>query len=170
GDEGGIKRLNAGGAGLGGKVGADLSEDGTQFGITHRQQIIACALKVASAHVPNLARQASWHMDDEHALALMEILLDRDVLRELLIDSRLGAPGLGEGGRAHDFARAPIGDSEKNMSTAFVGQGHAVAKEFVEFVTVGGGLELDARRSEEHTSELQSRENLVCRLLLEKKK
>src|SRR5207302_8442386 len=26
------------------------------------------------------------------------------------------------------------------------------------------------RRSEEHTSELQSRENLVCRLLLEKKK
>src|SRR5690606_39588880 len=28
----------------------------------------------------------------------------------------------------------------------------------------------DANRSEEHTSELQSRENLVCRLLLEKKK
>src|SRR5690606_41985976 len=33
-------------------------------------------------------------------------------------------------------------------------------------VLVGGGLVL---RSEEHTSELQSRENLVCRLLLEKK-
>src|SRR5690606_39963903 len=29
---------------------------------------------------------------------------------------------------------------------------------------------LDLLRSEEHTSELQSRENLVCRLLLEKKK
>src|SRR5690606_39594153 len=29
---------------------------------------------------------------------------------------------------------------------------------------------LRGRRSEEHTSELQSRENLVCRLLLEKKK
>src|SRR5215475_10616126 len=28
----------------------------------------------------------------------------------------------------------------------------------------------NTRRSEEHTSELQSRENLVCRLLLEKKK
>src|SRR2546427_9399941 len=28
----------------------------------------------------------------------------------------------------------------------------------------------DARRSEEHTSELQSQSNLVCRLLLEKKK
>src|SRR5215475_16172369 len=30
--------------------------------------------------------------------------------------------------------------------------------------------QLHAFRSEEHTSELQSRENLVCRLLLEKKK
>src|SRR5690606_39322109 len=29
---------------------------------------------------------------------------------------------------------------------------------------------MDRGRSEEHTSELQSRENLVCRLLLEKKK
>src|SRR5690606_41134358 len=33
--------------------------------------------------------------------------------------------------------------------------------------TSAGGY---VRRSEEHTSELQSRENLVCRLLLEKKK
>src|SRR5690606_41954617 len=32
------------------------------------------------------------------------------------------------------------------------------------------GLEIHYHRSEEHTSELQSRENLVCRLLLEKKK
>src|SRR2546430_13041098 len=30
--------------------------------------------------------------------------------------------------------------------------------------------DIDARRSEEHTSELQSQSNLVCRLLLEKKK
>src|SRR2546430_5017901 len=35
-----------------------------------------------------------------------------------------------------------------------------------------GAIELadDADRSEEHTSELQSQSNLVCRLLLEKKK
>src|SRR5690606_41385570 len=32
------------------------------------------------------------------------------------------------------------------------------------------GIALSLARSEEHTSELQSRENLVCRLLLEKKK
>src|SRR3712207_8274298 len=31
-------------------------------------------------------------------------------------------------------------------------------------------LKIDNRRSEEHTSELQSRQYLVCRLLLEKKK
>src|SRR5207302_2403353 len=33
-----------------------------------------------------------------------------------------------------------------------------------------GGSPERSTRSEEHTSELQSRENLVCRLLLEKKK
>src|SRR2546426_8367870 len=33
-----------------------------------------------------------------------------------------------------------------------------------------GGYTLDCTRSEEHTSELQSPCNLVCRLLLEKKK
>src|SRR5215471_9386722 len=35
---------------------------------------------------------------------------------------------------------------------------------------VGGGVAGDEHRSEEHTSELQSRRDLVCRLLLEKKK
>src|SRR3712207_8326710 len=35
---------------------------------------------------------------------------------------------------------------------------------------LGGGVGLRPRRSEEHTSELQSRQYLVCRLLLEKKK
>src|SRR3712207_6854565 len=34
----------------------------------------------------------------------------------------------------------------------------------------GSWLTVDAERSEEHTSELQSRQYLVCRLLLEKKK
>src|SRR5690606_40290373 len=34
--------------------------------------------------------------------------------------------------------------------------------------SAGGNQRLNATRSEEHTSELQSRENLVCRLLLEK--
>src|SRR5436309_4745710 len=37
-------------------------------------------------------------------------------------------------------------------------------------LSVGDLINLIIQRSEEHTSELQSRENLVCRLLLEKKK
>src|SRR2546430_9243264 len=37
-------------------------------------------------------------------------------------------------------------------------------------IAVGGGDEPHVHRSEEHTSELQSQSNLVCRLLLEKKK
>src|SRR2546430_13687229 len=35
---------------------------------------------------------------------------------------------------------------------------------------LGRGASAPPRRSEEHTSELQSQSNLVCRLLLEKKK
>src|SRR5690349_24762211 len=38
------------------------------------------------------------------------------------------------------------------------------------YVARRGGLRESAGRSEEHTSELQSRRDLVCRLLLEKKK
>src|SRR5690606_39790720 len=48
----------------------------------------------------------------------------------------------------------------------------AVVRNGYTYVPVRGILEQSGatvRRSEEHTSELQSRENLVCRLLLEKK-
>src|SRR5438034_3116766 len=39
-----------------------------------------------------------------------------------------------------------------------------------QLVALVRGLRADAARSEEHTSELQSHSDLVCRLLLEKKK
>src|SRR5690606_5250855 len=42
--------------------------------------------------------------------------------------------------------------------------------ETIEAVSIAEGVRMLKSRSEEHTSELQSRENLVCRLLLEKKK
>src|SRR5436309_15577840 len=47
--------------------------------------------------------------------------------------------------------------------------GCGAAPALVRFCTAGERAGAVAR-SEEHTSELQSRENLVCRLLLEKKK
>src|SRR2546427_3313852 len=40
----------------------------------------------------------------------------------------------------------------------------------IEFTGLRPGEKLEEERSEEHTSELQSQSNLVCRLLLEKKK
>src|SRR5256885_9390294 len=46
----------------------------------------------------------------------------------------------------------------------------ALELRLVPAVGVGPGDHLDHARSEEHTSELQSPCNLVCRLLLEKKK
>src|SRR2546430_11372718 len=65
-------------------------------------------------------------------------------------------------------------DGRRNGRTQVWQQGlHAVGG----FYDVSSGLALDveddrgvAIRSEEHTSELQSQSNLVCRLLLEKKK
>src|SRR5690242_21613080 len=43
-------------------------------------------------------------------------------------------------------------------------------KELMKEVLGAAGLRTPGHRSEEHTSELQSHVNLVCRLLLEKKK
>src|SRR2546430_14173847 len=40
----------------------------------------------------------------------------------------------------------------------------------VNFIRTTGDVRMYYERSEEHTSELQSQSNLVCRLLLEKKK
>src|SRR3712207_8846338 len=52
--------------------------------------------------------------------------------------------------------------------TAYIpGEGHNLQEHSI--VLVRGGRVRDLPRSEEHTSELQSRQYLVCRLLLEKK-
>src|SRR2546430_17730089 len=48
-----------------------------------------------------------------------------------------------------------------------LGRGYVVS---AELVSAADGAALVSLRSEEHTSELQSQSNLVCRLLLEKKK
>src|SRR3712207_7354653 len=65
---------------------------------------------------------------------------------------RAGALAADQGGRAGRRARAP--DRGARPPEAEEARAHGLAL---------------ARRSEEHTSELQSRQYLVCRLLLEKK-
>src|SRR5690606_9332986 len=60
---------------------------------------------------------------------------------------------------------------EVPVATAAADQTSAAARALVEpFMTRFASVPTSQARSEEHTSELQSRENLVCRLLLEKKK
>src|SRR5690606_41389727 len=64
----------------------------------------------------------------------------------------------------------------QTVGGALVRQGRQPVGDQIDIVRwrrhLSGGLEHigEVGRSEEHTSELQSRENLVCRLLLEKKK
>src|SRR2546430_8652719 len=59
-------------------------------------------------------------------------------------------------------------------TTLFRSRAHVMLRQLPAAVEEGTivrlGAVLSDRRSEEHTSELQSQSNLVCRLLLEKKK
>src|SRR3712207_7247299 len=60
--------------------------------------------------------------------------------------------------------------SGANVAGTQVNANGALAKARGESTTTQGSRQHGGRRSEEHTSELQSRQYLVCRLLLEKKK
>src|SRR5205807_10358748 len=82
------------------------------------------------------------------------------------------SPGLG-GGRYEHLARGGARLAQRRVRRAHTGAAagalHAEHRVDVRLVR-RRGLDLDRGRSEEHTSELQSPCNLVCRLLLEKKK
>src|SRR5690606_40930142 len=65
--------------------------------------------------------------------------------------------------RSSDLGRVDIVDADDREVVGDAQDPHGGGDE-------AGGDQFVVARSEEHTSELQSRENLVCRLLLEKKK
>src|SRR3989449_529430 len=112
-----------------------------------------------------------------------------DVVRRVENAALLEAPGVGRVfqliiGAARDRATAQLGDRLAVEHAAQRARREDVALYLQDFVGLDPpGLELAPRqhgplgirigqddRSEEHTSELQSRLHLVCRLLLEKKK
>src|SRR2546427_939444 len=83
---------------------------------------------------------------------------------EVILDRRLGRD------RRSAFDRiAPLGPMGETMGDRRTGERRI--RDFVaaQLRSIGYAM-LRIRRSEEHTSELQSQSNLVCRLLLEKKK
>src|SRR3989475_6753448 len=65
-------------------------------------------------------------------------------------------PGAREGQKAHPTARRPRRHAQRGADAATL-----MARVY---------LSIGSNRSEEHTSELQSQSNTVCRLLLQKKK
>src|SRR5699024_11761383 len=75
------------------------------------------------------------------------------------------------------FCRAPLSSPSVNVGARLRVVSHSGDRGHVERAiesSVASAIQSmtcgDSRRSEEHTSELQSRFDLVCRLLLEKKK
>src|SRR3712207_7121519 len=74
----------------------------------------------------------------------------------------------------HDALPIFAGEFESGMALAVlarpVRRSAVLVGKWLGLVAFGSGFVILAGRSEEHTSELQSRQYLVCRLLLEKKK
>src|SRR3712207_8108892 len=73
--------------------------------------------------------------------------------------------------RVHELG-APLGDERRAVLTLQLGDvpGPVAQRDRTPPAQVRPSAGRDVLRSEEHTSELQSRQYLVCRLLLEKKK
>src|SRR5258707_11246347 len=66
--------------------------------------------------------------------------------------------------------RSPTATSLRSVTSPLVTASLSAASRLVASLTRASPSAATASRSEEHTSELQSRQYLVCRLLLEKKK
>ena len=112
---------------------------------------------IIGGHYNNYNFKDSWERGGEYVVRGKGINIFRDILLGLY------SPGI-----YHDpmpYANIPRMDREKFYKDTF-----EFSDETKKYALSRIKSILTALRSEEHTSELQSRTNLVCRLLLEKKK
>src|SRR5206468_12956754 len=98
---------------------------------------------------------------DLRALPSFPTRRSSDLVRRRVADHEEHGAGLEVDRRRHPHAAA----QHLVEVAAFILQGALLLGDVAQHVAAGGIV-----RSEEHTSELQSRSDLVCRLLLEKKK
>src|SRR5690606_18743205 len=116
-------------------------------------------------------------IEPSHILKAL-LLVDENVVSYLLKKLNVNIPHLSESLDKQIESFPKVSGSSiylSSSSNSVIQKAQTYLKEFKdEFVSVEhlllGILNEGDKRSEEHTSELQSRENLVCRLLLEKKK
>src|SRR5690606_40623350 len=107
-----------------------------------------------SAHVRPVRKERPLHLKGNLlGNEKIERLSRERILHQLVANLVEAGAGLSRTGRSQEKAQAHPATPPAPRRTA-TGSPHAAS----------------SWRSEEHTSELQSRENLVCRLLLEKKK
>src|SRR5690606_36851532 len=112
------------------------------------------------AHLSEPERQFIITLILENMLGWMRTLSGTTSLRALLyIDEMFGY-----------FPPYPRNPPTKEPILRLLKQARAFGIGMILATQNPGDLDYKGLRSEEHTSELQSRENLVCRLLLEKKK
>src|SRR2546427_316527 len=76
---------------------------------------------------------------------------------------------LGDAAQRRDPGRAVV-EAGNELELLATGMQEGLARFLADFLQRFQAVAGEAGRSEEHTSELQSQSNLVCRLLLEKKK
>src|SRR3989475_4487517 len=109
-----------------------------------------------------LVLQYKWKQDAA-LTAATAYQQQQDSIAQLHADATWRAEAARHKNEIAECAKDPSGD----VTRCLMGYGWAEARAVV---TEDSLWRHDAARSEEHTSELQSQSNLVCRLLLEKKK
>src|SRR5690349_22403588 len=107
------------------------------------------SVSAKSEHKPDVERAAKWVADHLRSAGFKTVEIVPTAMHPLVYAESLEAPG--------------------KPTILFYGHYDVQPAEPLDLWT-SPAFEPTVRRSEEHTSELQSRRDLVCRLLLEKKK